>query len=148
MTANEADRAWLRKTIELAKRCPPAHNAFSVGAIIVAADGTEIATGYSRETDAKVHAEEAALTKAGNDHRLPTATLYSSLEPCGERMSRPRPCAELIIESGIRRVVYAWREPPDFVAVPRGHQMLLHAGLETIQLPDVQDSSERDEGRR
>jgi pyrimidine deaminase RibD-like protein len=137
VTANETDRRWLQKAIELAKQCPLDSNAFSVGAIIVVADGSEIATGYSRETDPKIHAEESALAKVAGDPRLPGATLYSSLEPCGERKSRPRACAHLIIDSGIRRVVYAWREPPDFVAAPCGHRTLIEAGIETIELPDI-----------
>ena len=135
--ATEADRKWLQKAIALARQCPPDPDAFSVGAIIVASDGSEIAVGYSRETDAKVHAEESALTKAADDPRLADATLYSSLEPCGERKSRLRTCAQLIIDSGIRRVVYAWREPPDFVAAPCGHRVLAEAGVETIELPDM-----------
>lgn len=137
MSATGADRRWLQKAIDLAKECPPDPNAFSVGAVIVAADGSEIATGYSRETDPKVHAEESALAKAAGDSRLADATIYSSLEPCGERKSRPRTCAQLIIDSGIRRVVFAWREPADFVAAPCGHQILVDAGIDTIELPDV-----------
>lgn len=137
MTATEADRRWLRVAIELAKQCPPDANAFSVGAVIVAADGSEMATGYSRETDPKVHAEESALAKAADDPRLPDATLYSSLEPCGERKSRPRTCAQLIIDAGIRRVAYALREPPDYVDTPCGHQLLENAGIEVLEFPGV-----------
>lgn len=137
MTVREADRRWLLKAVELSKQCPPDSNAFSVGAVIVADDGSEIATGYSRETDPKVHAEESAIAKAADDPRLSEATLYSSLEPCGERKSRPRTCVQLIIDSGIRRVVYAWREPPDFVSAPCGHRLLQVAGVEVIELPDI-----------
>ena len=56
---------------------------FAVGAIVVAADGTALATGYSREISPHNHAEEAALAKlAPGDPRLDGATLFSSLEPC------------------------------------------------------------------
>ena len=48
------------------------------------------------------------------DPRLTSATLYSSLEPCRFRASRPRSCADLIIAAGIGRVVIAWLEPPVF----------------------------------
>ena len=45
-------------------QCPPSQTAFSVGAVVVAADGTELARGYSREGgDPVSHAEEAALAK-------------------------------------------------------------------------------------
>ncbi len=81
--ATGADRAWLAQAIELSRRCPPSPSAFCVGAVVVAADGTVMATGYSRETSPHNHAEEAALAKIDPaDPRLAGATLYSSLEPC------------------------------------------------------------------
>lgn len=65
------DVTWMERAIELSRKCPPAEGAFSVGAIIVSADGEELATGYSRETDAHVHAEESALAKLpADDPRL------------------------------------------------------------------------------
>jgi pyrimidine deaminase RibD-like protein len=108
------DRRWLELACDLARECPPSETAFSVGAVVVDAEGRELARGYSRETDEKVHAEESALAKLeGRD--LTGATVYSSLEPCARRLSRPRPCARLILDRGIRRVVFAWREPVLFV---------------------------------
>lgn len=131
------DIYWLRETIELAKRCPPSATAFSVGAVIVAVDGTLLATGYSRERDLRDHAEEVALSKIRpGDPRLATATIYSSLEPCGVRASRPRPCADLIIAAGIPRVVYAWHEPP-ILAVGGGTEMLRAAGVTVIEAPEL-----------
>jgi len=61
-----ADAHFLREAIELSRRCPPSPSAFSVGAILVAADGAILATGYSREHDPHDHAEEAALAKLAN----------------------------------------------------------------------------------
>jgi 5-amino-6-(5-phosphoribosylamino)uracil reductase len=131
------DIYWLRETIELAKRCPPSATAFSVGAAIVAADGTLLATGFSRERDLRDHAEEVALAKLRpGDPRLAGATIYSSLEPCGVRSSRPRPCADLIIAAGILRAVYAWHEPP-ILAVGGGTEMLRAAGVMVIEAPEL-----------
>src|ERR1022692_3955553 len=61
-----ADHHWLAGAIELSRRCPLSPSAFSVGAILVAADGSVIATGFSRERDPHDHAEEAALAKAAH----------------------------------------------------------------------------------
>ncbi|MFJ9926672.1 dihydrofolate reductase family protein [Streptomyces misionensis] len=132
-----ADRHWLRTACELAALCPPSGTAFSVGAVVVAADGTELARGHSREgDDPVVHAEEAALAKIDPaDPRLPGATVYSSLEPCARRASRPAPCAELILRSGVRRVVTAWREPDTFVAGADGTGVLVRGGAEVVVLP-------------
>ena len=130
------DERWMGLAVELAWRCPPSQTAYSVGAVIVAADETEISRGFSREDDPVVHAEESALQKlAADDPRLAGATIYSTLEPCSRRKSRPRSCTQLILESGIRRVVIAWREPPLFVADGRGVELLTQAGRTVDELP-------------
>ncbi|MEV1147366.1 deaminase [Micromonospora sp. NPDC049799] len=129
------DHRWLREAVELARRCPPTVTAYAVGAIVVAADGTELARGHSRETDPRVHAEEVALARlAGRSLDLGAATLYSSLEPCSSRRSRPRTCTDLIIAAGIGRVVFALREPP-VLAHCEGAELLRDAGIEVVEIP-------------
>ncbi|CAM5269499.1 hypothetical protein SHIRM173S_10286 [Streptomyces hirsutus] len=138
-----ADHHWLALACELADRCPPSETAFSVGAVVVAADGTELARGHSREGgDPVVHAEEAALAKIDPaDPRLATATVYSSLEPCARRTSRPVPCARLILDAGVRRVVTAWREPDTFVAGADGSGVLAAEGT-VVVLPEHKEAAE------
>ena len=132
-----ADHDWLAYGIGLSRRCPPSASAFCVGAVVVAADGSVLATGYSRESGPHDHAEEAALAKLGpDDPRLAGATLYSSLEPCRSRASRPQPCVDLIIAAGLRRVVIAWREPPVF-APGGGAARLGQAGVTVVEIPDL-----------
>ncbi len=132
-----ADRHWLTIAIGLSRRCPPSATAFSVGAVLVGASGEVISTGYSREVDAASHAEEAALARAAAAAAdLRGATLYSSLEPCAMRKSRPAPCAALVVAAGLRRVVIAWREPPVFV--PGGGAAYLTArGVTVVDMPDL-----------
>jgi pyrimidine deaminase RibD-like protein len=156
------DERWMRLAVSLAERCPPSATAFSVGAVIVDASGAELSRGFSREGgDPAVHAEEAALGKlAADDPRLAGATVYSTLEPCTARKSRPRTCTELIIAAGrpggtggrppgqrgdgglchrahgIARVVLAWREPALFVADCQGYELLTQAGLVVAELPE------------
>ncbi|MFF0729718.1 deaminase [Streptomyces sp. NPDC004134] len=137
MTAEPSgtDKAWMRRAIDLSRLCPPSETAFSVGAIIVNAAGNEIANGYSRETDPHVHAEESALAKlAPDDVRLGAATIYSTLEPCAKRSSRPRTCTELILAAGIPRVVIAWREPDLFVTDVDGVEILRTDGVSVVEL--------------
>ncbi len=143
MTDAEAgDRKWMKLAIQLAHRCPPKESAYSVGAVIVDEHGQEISRGYSRETDASVHAEEAALAKVSpDDPRLKTATIYSTLEPCSQRKSRPRTCTQLILAAGIPRVVMAWREPSLFVDDCQGYELLSEAGVEVVDLPGFADSA-------
>jgi riboflavin-specific deaminase-like protein len=133
-----ADRRWLALAVEESLLCPPSETAYSVGAIIVAEDGTELARGHSREDDPRGHAEEVALAKVDpDDPRLTTATLYSTLEPCSRRASRPVPCAQLIRASALRRVVVAWREPGLFVADCQGVELLEQAGLTVLECPEL-----------
>jgi len=134
-----ADRHWLAAAIDLSKRCARSATAFSVGALVVGGSGQVIATGYSRETGETDHAEELALRRAqGKD--LAGATLFSSLEPCLHRKSRPTSCAELIAAAGLRRVVIAWREPPVFV--PGGGATWLAArGITLVELPELAPAS-------
>ena len=132
------DHRWMTRAIELAHRCPPATGAYSVGAVIVGENGEEIAFGFSREVDDTVHAEESALAKvAPDDPRLATATIYSTLEPCSQRMSWPRTCTQLILEAKIPRVVIAWREPSLFVADCQGYELLGAAGVTVVGMPEL-----------
>jgi pyrimidine deaminase RibD-like protein len=135
------DVRWLSLAIDLSKQCPPSSTAFSVGAVIVDQDDAEMARGFSREKP-NYHAEESALSKLEpGDERMAGATLFSSLEPCTRRKSRPRTCSELIIASGIRRVVIAWREPPVFVADAHGVEALNAAGITVVEYPDLADAA-------
>lgn len=136
-----ADRRWLETACGIAAQCSPSETAFSVGAVIVAADGTELARAHSREGgDFVVHAEEAALAKlTAGDPRLAGATVYSSLEPCARRASRPAPCSRLILEAGVRRVVTAWREPDTFVRSADGNAVLTAAGADVVLLPEYEE---------
>lgn len=131
------DTEWMERAVGLAWKCPRSQRAFAVGAVIVDANGHELATGYSRETDAKVHAEESALQKLSNDTRLSGATIYSTLEPCSRRASRPKPCVRLILDARIPRVVIAWREPDLFVENCVGVEELRAAGVEVVALPEM-----------
>jgi diaminohydroxyphosphoribosylaminopyrimidine deaminase/5-amino-6-(5-phosphoribosylamino)uracil reductase len=148
------DLRWMELAIELARLAPRSPAAYSVGAVIVGADGTELSRGFSREGgDPNVHAEEAALGKLSpGDPRLAGATVYSTLEPCSQRKSRPRSCTALILatraaahgglpgpggNAGVGRVVIAWREPSLFVADCQGAELLTQAGIEVTELPEL-----------
>lgn len=129
------DAEWMRYAIDLSRRCPPSRTAFSVGAVVVSADGAELSTGFSRDGDPHVHAEESALAKVASVP-LAGATLYSTLEPCTRRSSRPLPCTQLILAAGIPRVVIAWREPSLLVPDCEGVEMLSAAGVTVVELAE------------
>lgn len=136
-SATGADIEWLRSAVALSRHCPPAITAFSVGTLVVDAGGEVIADGYSRRSDWREHAEEAALASLDPaDPRLWTATLYSSLEPCTARAAHPRSCSELILDTPIPRVVFAWREPAIFADCD-GAERLRAADRTVVEVPEL-----------
>ena len=126
-----SDGDWLAAAVELSRRCPPSDSAYAVGALVVAG-GEVLAEGWSRDVDDSVHAEESALSRVAGP--LPGATLYSSLEPCSVRGADTTPCARLILDRGIRRVVFALREPP-LLADCEGAELLATGGVTVLELP-------------
>ncbi|QSY51882.1 dCMP deaminase [Streptomyces griseocarneus] len=136
-----SDRAWLELAIELARDCPPSTTAYSVGAVIVAADGTELARGHSREGH------------PSRTPRRPPSPSSPRRPPAGRRhplqLSRallrarlaPRACTHLVLGAGIPRVVLAWREPALFVADCTGVELLEQAGVEVVELPELADAA-------
>lgn len=140
----ERDGRWLAEACTLAERCEPSPRAFSVGCVVVAADDTVVSTGWSRRDGPLDHAEETALRDLDpDDPRLAGATAYCSMEPCGQRASRPVTCVQHILDAGIGRVVMAWREPSTFVGAPSGAAQLIAAGVEVVELPGWADLARR-----
>ncbi|NED07569.1 dCMP deaminase [Streptomyces sp. SID6648] len=140
----DEDLRWMRRAIDLARLCPPAAGAYSVGAVIVGGDGIELASGYSRETGPRDHAEEVALAQVAQaDPQLAEATIYSTLEPCSQRSASRTPCATRILKAGIPRVVIAWREPSLFVADCVGYEQLAAAGVVLVELPELTSAAKQ-----
>lgn len=94
-----------------------------VGAVIVKG-GKIVAEGFHRRAGLD-HAEIVALKSAGK--RARAATLYVTLEPCCHH-GRTGPCTDAIIKSGVRRVVYAMKDPNPKVA-GKGLAQLRKAGI-------------------
>jgi len=103
------DIEYMRRCLQLA-RCGEAGAPPNpmVGAVVVC-DGRIIGEGYHRHCGGP-HAEVNAINSVRERHLLSRSTIYVSLEPCAHYGKTP-PCADLIIESGIRRVVVGCTDP-------------------------------------
>jgi diaminohydroxyphosphoribosylaminopyrimidine deaminase / 5-amino-6-(5-phosphoribosylamino)uracil reductase len=78
----------------------------------------------------EAHAEVNAIANVADKSTLSSSTLYVNLEPCSHHGKTP-PCTELIIKSGIKKVVLACKDPNPLVA-GKGIKKLKQAGIEVI----------------
>ena len=124
------DEKYMRRALQLA-RLGAGHTSPNpmVGAVIVGADGAIIGEGWHRKCG-EAHAEVNAVAAVKDASLLKDSTLYVTLEPCSHYGKTP-PCARLVIECGIPRVVVGCLDP--FVKVAgRGVKLLRDAGVEVV----------------
>lgn len=121
------DEKYIARCIQLAKngQANAAPNPM-VGAVIVHND-TIIGEGYHIRCG-EAHAEVNAIRSVKDESLLKDSTIYVSLEPCSHYGKTP-PCADLIINKGIGRVVVGCQDPFPMVA-GRGIRKMREAGIE------------------
>lgn len=120
----------MRRCFELAQKGSVyAHPNPLVGSVVVF-DNKIIGEGYHRAIG-EAHAEVNAILSVQNKELLPKSTLYVNLEPCCHYGKTP-PCSELIITSGIKKVVVCNKDPFDKVA-GNGIAHLRQNGVEVIE---------------
>jgi diaminohydroxyphosphoribosylaminopyrimidine deaminase/5-amino-6-(5-phosphoribosylamino)uracil reductase len=125
MSQDTIEYAAMRRALELAASAgvPRGPNP-RVGCVLLDEDGTTIAEGYHRGAGTR-HAEVDALARAAERARGATAVV--TLEPCNHT-GRTGPCAQRLVEAGVRRVVFAQPDPNPVAA--GGAQALKDAGVD------------------
>ncbi|MCY3997081.1 MAG: bifunctional diaminohydroxyphosphoribosylaminopyrimidine deaminase/5-amino-6-(5-phosphoribosylamino)uracil reductase RibD [Rhodobacter sp.] len=121
MTAS--DRRFMRLALGLAAR--ELGNVWpnpAVGCVVVRS-GRIVGRGWT-QAGGRPHAEACALSWAGG--RARGATAYVTLEPCSHHGKTP-PCAEALVQAGVKRVVVAHLDPDPRVN-GRGIRILEEAG--------------------
>lgn len=117
----------MKKCIELAKQAQGETSPNPlVGCVVLNGNGEIISTGYHKKCGEN-HAERDALLKLESANEC---TLVVNLEPCSHYGKTP-PCADLIIEKGIKRVVYGMQDVNPVVA-GNGLKKLKNAGIEIV----------------
>lgn len=144
--------AFMNYALQQARKSPPAGNKFCVGAVLVNADtGEVLATGFSLEypRDYKgdpgtTHAEQCCFIKIGDKYDLPeerlgevlppNTVLYTTMEPCNERLSGNKTCATRILgmKGAIKTVYVGITEPGTFIARNDGWERLEAGGVKVV----------------
>ncbi len=121
------DERWMRRALELAERgrWTTWPNPM-VGCVVVDQDLC-IGEGWHQQFG-QGHAEVNALRQIGEGIDLSQATAYVTLEPCSHVGKTP-PCARLLTERGVGRVVVAMEDPNPMVS-SRGIELLREAGVD------------------
>lgn len=119
---------YMQRAVELASHGRlDAHPNPMVGAVIVDPSGRIVGEGWHRKCG-EGHAEVNAIASVPDHSILANCTMYVTLEPCSHYGKTP-PCAKLLIDKGIPRVVVGSLDPFEKVS-GRGVAMLREAGIE------------------
>ena len=122
--------SYMKKCIELAKNGEGQTSPNPmVGCVVLDKNGNEISNGYHHKYGEN-HAERDALLKLNNGEEK-DGTLIVNLEPCSHHGKTP-PCADLVIERGLKRVVIGMQDVNPIVA-GNGIRKLKKAGIEVIE---------------
>ncbi|KAM7201151.1 Cytidine deaminase-like protein [Rhypophila sp. PSN 637] len=141
-------KSYMLYAVEQARLSPPSPSKFCVGAVLVDADKNEVlSTGYSEELPGNrpnypgsIHAEHCCFIQIGDAHEMsdfyiakvlpPTTVLYTTMEPCNERLNGNRTCTERIIglEDAIRPSTLAFGNQAHSSSTMRASQGLRKQG--------------------
>ena len=125
----ELDEVFMRRAVWLARRgeAGVAPNPM-VGAVVVC-DGRIVGEGYHRRYGG-AHAEVNAIAAVADRGVLGRSTIYVTLEPCSHWGKTP-PCCDLIVASGLGRVVVGMSDPNPRVN-GEGIRRMREAGIDVV----------------
>lgn len=121
------DAIYMAKALELAKKGTGYTNPNPLVGAVIVKEGKIIGEGYHKcygDAHAEINAFKSAREKVDG------ATLYVNLEPCSHYGKTP-PCAQAIVEKGIKKVVIAMKDPNPLVS-GRGIEIMEKHGIEVI----------------
>ena len=125
MKSDTSDAAYMQRALDLAARALGRTSPNpAVGAVIVRGNRI-IGEGFHRKAG-RPHAEIEVLKNLAGTAK--GTTLYVNLEPCSHHGRTP-PCADAVIQAGIKRVVIGMADPNPLVK-GRGIRRLRRAGVE------------------
>lgn len=134
------DHQWMSYALHLARQgLGHVQTNPMVGAVVAHGDQL-IASGY-HPGYGQLHAERIALRSVApsDEHLLPQATLYVTLEPCNHHGKTP-PCTDIILEKGIKKVIVCQLDPNPQMS-GKSIEMLRSKGIE-VQVGLLEDQGE------
>ncbi len=117
---------FMQRALDLAERGKGAVRPNPLVGCVLVQEGKIIGEGYHEQYGGP-HAEVNAIASVTDPELFATATAYVSLEPCSHYGKTP-PCANLLIEKGIKSVIVATLDPNPLVA-GKGVKLLQEAGI-------------------
>jgi diaminohydroxyphosphoribosylaminopyrimidine deaminase/5-amino-6-(5-phosphoribosylamino)uracil reductase len=137
MKRKPADWEWMRRAVDLAKKCTAEPNRAmpppKVGAVLIK-DGSVMAEAFRGEKRPGDHAEFCLLQAVPDSVDLRGAVLYTTLEPCTQRNHPKIPCAQRLANRGIGEVVIGIYDPnPKIYRI--GWKILRDAGTRLRDFP-------------
>ncbi|KAI1141520.1 cytidine deaminase-like protein [Hypoxylon sp. FL0543] len=144
-------QSYMKLALSLATKSPPKPTNYRVGAVVVDTATNEIlATGYTLELPGNTHAEQCCFEKLAEEHGVPASrlgevlpnsvVLYTTVEPCSQRLSGNLPCVDRILAVGnkIKTVYVGVYEPEKFVSVNSSRQKLEDAGIGFVHVSGLE----------
>ena len=116
----------MQRALDLAERGKGAVRPNPLVGCVLVHEGKIIGEGYHEQYGGP-HAEVNAIASVTDPKLLAAATAYVSLEPCSHWGKTP-PCANLLVEKGIKSVVVATLDPNPLVS-GKGVKLLEEAGI-------------------
>lgn len=112
----EIDRKFMKRAIRLASNAGPDIKLNPPVGCVIVHNNKIIGEGYHKKYGEN-HAEVNAINSVSNHDKdfLKESTVYVSLEPCSHHGKTP-PCAELLVENNVKRVVVGCLDPYSEVA--------------------------------
>ena len=126
----DLDEKLMLRAIELARLGSGHVSPNPLVGCVIEHKGIIIGEGYHQEYG-KPHAERNAINRVKDKNLLKSSTLYVTLEPCAHYGKTP-PCADLILQYGIPKVVVGTGDPFAEVA-GKGIKKLRDGGCEVIE---------------
>lgn len=123
------DEVFMRRCLQLAANGLGRVRPNPLVGCVVVKDGAVVSEGFHQQYGEN-HAERNALLRI-DDETARGSTLYVNLEPCSHYGKTP-PCADLIVQKGVAKVVCCNDDPNPQVA-GRGFAKLAAAGIEVVR---------------